>query len=528
MKPRRPIIAVHLDLKGVAFRPSYIPRLLDDLAAQGVNTVMIEYEDLFPFDGVKIARDNSVTWSRRTLDGFVEGAQRRGLQVIPKMQCLGHLEYVFRWNRYRRFALDRAYPSTLDIRNPRACALIFSMLRQIIEAHPHSRLIHVGMDEAHALVTHAKKTRRDVVELFTSHLAKLCDLCGEHGRTPMIWSDMIEDHVTSRALRIFKKFRDRVVICPWDYSSSGDRMAVGRLAGYRVSREWLDEPENPDAPAIGPGHTFTEEMPAFARRLVAPYRNGRFFTPMFQADLWTRLGFRVLGATAIRSSESLATLPYFNTHLGNIRAWSRAIRRTRQLGLVGTSWARGTSWCPSGFNMDLCWPLIAVLARSMGAKPRPFFRGIPEKTVDRIVRTLGRCRADWRLEGKVAEEMRRLTPRLRDHRHEWKSLWLMTRLLALQRRAEYALLEVDVFHAHAHPVDTEWLRRLKDQRGILRELAVMRREVHSHFRKRYHGDAFEEWMRDLFDLGVRRLREAGVICREKLRRVRRLYSVRGG
>ena len=52
----------------------------------------------------------------------------------------------------------------------------------------------------------------------------------------------------------------------------------------------------------------------------------------------------------------------------------------------------------------------------MGAKPKPFWPGIPEKTVDRIIRTLGRCREDWTLELPIADEMDKLKPRA--HRYE--------------------------------------------------------------------------------------------------------------
>src|SRR4051794_38498356 len=53
--PSRPIIGLHLDLKGVAFRPNYIPQLFADLRSQRVNLVLVEYEDVFPFNGIDIA-----------------------------------------------------------------------------------------------------------------------------------------------------------------------------------------------------------------------------------------------------------------------------------------------------------------------------------------------------------------------------------------------------------------------------------------------------------------------------------------
>jgi hypothetical protein len=67
----KPIIGIHLDLKGVAFRHSYVPQLMKDLAGQRVNAVLVEYEDVFPFDGIDIAADRKTRWSKRMLREFL-------------------------------------------------------------------------------------------------------------------------------------------------------------------------------------------------------------------------------------------------------------------------------------------------------------------------------------------------------------------------------------------------------------------------------------------------------------------------
>ena len=90
-KNEAPIIGVHLDFKGVQFRPEYLPCLLSDLAACGVNTVLAEYEDIFPFDGPPIASDSETVWSREQQLSFLTEAKRLGIEVIPLQQCLGHL-----------------------------------------------------------------------------------------------------------------------------------------------------------------------------------------------------------------------------------------------------------------------------------------------------------------------------------------------------------------------------------------------------------------------------------------------------
>ena len=201
------------------------------------------------------------------------------------------------------------------------------------------------------------------------------------------------------------------------------------------------------------------------------------------------------------------------------------MKRARLLGHIATSWARGTTFCPPGSNIDLTWPLISFLAKSMGAHPAPFFEGIAQREADRIVKTLGQCRANWRIEGEVIDRMRRLLPKVKTHRHEWQSMIRMTRVLMLHRRAEFAVSEVEFFHAADRLVDTEWTRRLADQRAILRDIAALRREVRVHFSRRYHGDAFEEWIRDLFDLHERKIKDCVRISGERLNASRRVYAI---
>lgn len=516
----KPLIGIQLDLKGMNFKPSYIPQYFTDLASQKINAVLVEYEDVFPFRGHRFTKETSRIWSPATVRTFLREAKRHDIEIIPLVQCLGHLEYALAWKSYRRFAENYAYPSTIRVDDPGAVRFITDLLQQILIAHPDSRYVHLGMDEAHALHDAAKRLKRDVLDLFLDHLRTLIPIVESAGKTPMIWTDMLDDHYRPGA---FDEFRKRVVFVGWEYSPVYGLTPVSRFhGGYRVSRTWLNEPENRAAPTIGPGTKFTEDFPPAIQQLVEPYRRGRLYVPGFQLDIWTKTGVRAVAASAARVSSNWQVLPYYNALASNIRGAAAAVKRTRQLGQIATSWARGTSWCPPNFCIDLQWPLIAILAQSMGEKPKPFWPGIPVKTVDRIIRTLGRCREDWGLELQIADEMDKLKPRA--HRYEWQSLALMARVWALLRRADYDILEVDFFTSNCRPCDTEWQRRLRSSAQTLRDIATMRRQVRAHFGKRYAGGDYEEWLRHLFDLHEQRIRAGRKICQRKMKLSRRHYS----
>lgn len=516
----KPLIGIQLDLKGMNFKPSYIPQYMADLAGQKINAILVEYEDVFPFQGYQFTKETSRIWSPATLRMFLRQAKRHGIEIIPLQQCLGHLEYVLAWQKYRRFAENQNYRSTIRVDSPGAVRLVTDLLQQIIAAHPDSRYIHLGMDEAHALHDAAKRLKRPVLDLFLDHLRVLTPVCEAAGKIPMVWSDMLEDHFRPDA---FKEFRNRAVFATWDYGAIRGLSPHCRfVGGIRVSREWLDEPENPAAPNIGPGTKFTEDHPPGIKKVLAPYRHGRLYQPLFQLDIWTKLGMRAVSASAARISANLSVLPPYNALASNIRGNTAAVMRNRQLGHIATSWARGTTWGPPNYCIDLQWPLVTILAKSMGQKPEPFWPGIPEKTIDRLIRTLGRCREGWGLELQVADEMDKLKPRA--HRHEWEGIALMARVMALQRRADFNLLEVDFFNANHRPCAEEWQRRYRESCQTLRDIAALRRRVRAHFEPRYGGPDFEEWLDHLFGLHDQRIRANLKVCQRKMKLSRRHYS----
>jgi hypothetical protein len=521
MADTQPIIGVHLDLKGIVFKPGYIPELMRDLAAQGINAVLVEYEDVFPFDGMDIAFDKDTAWSKKTLARFRVEAAKHGIEIIPLQQCLGHLEYLFRWKKYLKYAEDKKYPSTLSLTDAKGKALVKEMLRQVLAAHPESRYVHLGMDEAHGMFQAAERLGRPVLELFVEWLNELLEVVEAAGKTAIIWSDMLEDHYLPGR---FDKIKDRVVLCLWDYASQGERGAAGRMLGWRISREWLNEPDNPAAPPITMGTQYFEDLPEDAQQLIAPYLHGREIDSFFQADLWAKLGFRVLGATAIRASGDGCVLPKYLKLYANIRGWAKAIRRTEQVGLIGTSWARGTTFCPPNFDIDLTWPAITILAEAMGATPEPFFPGIPRETLELLVAKLGRCRTDWSIEEALVKEMEELVPQLTAHQYEWKSLQLMARTLSLHRQVDFAVLEVDYFRSTGRPVTPEWQRRLDDQARLRKELKALRKEVKRHFGGRNAGKHFDEWLGHNFDVQIARLKDAGAASRAFMAKAKKRYG----
>ena len=494
------LIGLHLDLKGMQFQPEYGDQFLDDAASLGINSLLVEYEDVFPFSDIDIATDKASVWPRAQLDKFLARAKELEIEVVPLQQCLGHLEYLL-MRGYDEFSLPAGQPDTLDISNQKAKDLVRSMLKEIIEAHKDSRYIMLGMDEAFPLIDLARRNNLDGLQLFLDYLDELCTLCESYNKVPLIWDDMLVDHLSEGSLPLLQHFKDRVILVSWDYVSRGEETNSVRMGGWRVSREWLDDPGHRDAPTIQTQTEWIEDLPPFAQNLIEPFRRGRGVVPMFQADLWTSLGFKVIGASTVRMTSDGAVMPEFHKHRENVAAWSRACERNDLVGQIATSWARGRTTSPPNLPFDLTWPLVQEMARSMGAQPKDFFEGIEPKTVQRIVQTLGRCREDWRIEKTIAEEMDALAPQLRTHQFEWKSLSLLAHLLALHHNCDFTLMITE----HRESLSPGWVVRFEK---LLAELDATEAEVAAHFSHRYRGAAYEEWLKLLFKLHRKRLQAA--------------------
>ena len=210
--------------------------------------------------------------------------------------------------------------------------------------------------------------------------------------------------------------------------------------------------------------------------------------------------------------------------MANVQTWSEARKRTGASAQVVTSWARGTTFCPPIFPFDATWFVLQEAARAEGRSTPAFFAGVEQETVSRIFQALGKCRENWRMENQMAEEMRDLAPQLTTHRWEWEAVALLAGVLHWSRRADFAHEEMTYFKCNDLLPDSEWQRRIDEQAAINMDGAILREQVSAHFAQLYAGRAFQEWMRDVFDISLERTQNDTQACRVKLEISRTRYA----
>lgn len=498
MTMNTPKLIAHLDLKGIHLRGSCFDDYLADLKGLGYDAVLVEYEDVFPFRSVSVAMDPDEVWSPQFLNSFLASAKQQGIEIIPLQQCFGHLEYVFRWPDTQQFCLPHGTrPRELNIDSQEAKTWFLRLLREVLEAHPESRFIHLGMDEAVTLTPYAKATGKNPMDLFLSYLDELCTLCEQFGKHPVIWSDMLEDHIAPDNIETLRSFCHRVTLAHWNYSSGDELQEIVRFAGWRCSRKLARHPETMKQ-ALHDKVEWTEDWPESIAALATPYQeDSGHFAPFFQAAIWKKLGFSVWGSGGAGITQDRRLLPYYHWREHNIQGWKTVISRYQLDALLPTQWGRSNSCSVPNLFPDVCWPILQTASYLPDAN---FFPEIPLDVQRSLFFQIGKCRENWRIESRLIQEMEQLSTQVHTHAYEWNTLILMLRILHCSKSIEETLhLVVECYGGMGRMPVSGWTQDRETLLLLKQQLNDLQKEAHEHLSQRYRGRAVNEWFGFTFD-----------------------------
>lgn len=297
--------AVHLDLKG---HPPTFPRLLtllDTFAALRYNVILVEWEDTFPW-AVDPRFRSETAYTEGEVAAFCEKAQNLGIELIPLVQTLGHMENFL--SAPERSGL-RENPEAADVLNPLADGargFVLSLLDDVLRLMPNTRRFHLGGDEAWTFGSHPQTKAyietHSAATLFLHHMEPLMDHVAEKRIRPILWHDMLI-HFEDEVLKTFASKCDLVV---WGYRGHPD--------------------ETP--------HHFNSK-----------------YTQRF-----SELGFTLWAGTAFKGADGgECDLPDLQERRLNAEAWLEIVQRHGMTGIIATGWSR--------YNFDVmqCEPIEASL-----------------------------------------------------------------------------------------------------------------------------------------------------------------------
>lgn len=202
-----------------------LQELMVYLAMMGFNSVMLYTEDTYEIPGQPYfgyMRGRYTVGELQELDAY---GREMGIELIPCIQTLAHLNGIFRWNCYTKI---HDIDDILLADDEKTYAFIDQMLSAARSSFK-SRYINIGMDEAHRLGRGKYLDKNGYAEkpdIMIRHLAKVVELCKKYDFEPIMWSDMFfrmqfngvynvaEGELSQEVL---DKIPEEVALCYWNY-----------------------------------------------------------------------------------------------------------------------------------------------------------------------------------------------------------------------------------------------------------------------------------------------------------------------
>lgn len=232
-------LGVMLDCsRNAVMKVSAVKKFIDDLALMGYNCLQLYTEDTYEIDGEPLFGHFRGRYSQNELKEIDEYAVSKGIEVIPCIQTLAHLNCIFEYPLYMKNYRDVA--DILLSGEEKTYALIEKMFATMRKCFKSKR-INIGMDEAHmlGLGTYLDKNGyHERFDILLKHLYRVCEIAKKYDFYPMMWSDMffrIAFHGEYRNLSaeipqwVMEKVPENVSLVYWDYRSESPEVCGGML-----------------------------------------------------------------------------------------------------------------------------------------------------------------------------------------------------------------------------------------------------------------------------------------------------------
>lgn len=192
-----PVVAkrgVHMHLTGMPPTADRFVRLLEIFAAARYNVVVIEWEDSFPWTVEKRFRSRTA-YTPDEIRRFCRTADELKLDLIPLVQCLGHMETPLSVPGYEHLREVPDNSSGINPLDPRSRELVQGMVDDVLRLMPGVKQFHLGGDEARTLgqnpETKAYIEQHGKGDLYLRHVGPILENLNARHIRPILWHDMM-------------------------------------------------------------------------------------------------------------------------------------------------------------------------------------------------------------------------------------------------------------------------------------------------------------------------------------------------
>ncbi|MEK5036664.1 beta-N-acetylhexosaminidase [Sporosarcina sp. FSL K6-3457] len=175
--------------RNAVMKMSAFKDMIRRLAVMGFNSAMLYMEDTFEIDNEPYFGYMRGRYSQDELKALDDYADFYGIELIPCIQTLAHLEEFLKWSAASRYKDTRG---ALLLESEETYLFIENMISSASKPF-RSKKIHIGMDEAEEVgrgIYLNKNGHKPRFELMATHLQRVLDIVEKNGLEAMMWSDM--------------------------------------------------------------------------------------------------------------------------------------------------------------------------------------------------------------------------------------------------------------------------------------------------------------------------------------------------
>lgn len=292
--------ALFLDCRSQVITTEALYKLADNMAANGLNALVVEWEATFPFEE-HATLSNEYSYSKKEVTDFIAYCSQKGIDVIPLQNCFGHAEYILRHNRYHTLREDHSKEVSMvcPLKHELAVPVFEEIFAEVAALHP-SQYFHIGADETYILGScpECKKIAdsEGKSRLFVDYVNHMVDIVLKMGKTPMIWADIILKYPEA-----VDQLSKELIFVDWNY-------------GWNVNN-------------------------------------------FGDLDRLFKAGVKMWGASAMRSGPDNIYLTQWMKHFNNLRDFIPHARKSGYQGMINTSWSVSGQY---GFHYDNSWEVVSM------------------------------------------------------------------------------------------------------------------------------------------------------------------------
>ena len=201
-------------------RVERLKEFIDILAKMGYNEFYLGLTDAYKVENYPYFNYKRGHYTKDELLDLEKYASERGVTLVPAIQVLGHLEYIWRHGVFQDMMDTRCI---LEVGNEKAYAFVEAMIKSISESFK-GRRIHVGMDETFGIGTGnylKHNAPKDKKALVLEYLKKVVEIAKKYNIEIEMWGDMLLEREGTNVTpdMVKAELPKNTLVWQWDYDT---------------------------------------------------------------------------------------------------------------------------------------------------------------------------------------------------------------------------------------------------------------------------------------------------------------------